>query len=330
MAASRLVRPALAAAAIPLGVFAYRTQVHDLHATAHAVAIVAVAWCFVAAGLVAWARRPDSGLGPLMAVAGFALLARQFRYSHDAGAFTVFFALGELGYVLVAHSALAYPSGRTPGRLERTLLRVGYAVALAFPIAILLFHSPQGRLLTLSPYPRRSLLNLTNDDRLALGLQKAFEIVLYGGLAVALLTVIGRRLLVATPRARSLLAPLLLAACAVALRAVFETVFTFVDRPFAYDDLFWWQVVAFMALPVALLAGLLRARLARATVGDLVVELERTPPEAIRDALARALRDPTLDVVFWLPEQRAYVDAAGHPVELPDGEIGRASCRERV
>ena len=66
-----------------------------------------------------------------------------------------------------------------------------------------------------------------------------------------------------------------------------------------------------------MLVGLLRARLARSHVGELVLELDHTPPEGIRDALARHLGDPSLELLFWLPERDGYVDAAGAAVELP-------------
>ena len=57
-----------------------------------------------------------------------------------------------------------------------------------------------------------------------------------------------------------MLAPLLLAAVALGLRAVFECVRTFFSQqPFAYPFLFWWQIAAFIALPLAMLAGMLRA-----------------------------------------------------------------------
>jgi signal transduction histidine kinase len=324
MPLARIVRPALAVAAVPLGVVAYRVQVHDLHSPpSRAAATVAVAWSFALAGLVAWSRRPENRLGPLMTAAGFALLARQLRYSHDALAFTVFFLLGDLGYVLVGHSTLAYPAGRVGDRLERALVRAGYVVAVAFPLAILLFHGRHEALPYIDAAPR-SLLLVSAQPGLVRVLQKAFAIVLYGGLALALLALIARRLARATPRERGMLAPLLLAGAAIGLRAVFESVFTFVSRPVAYDYLFWWQFVAFVALPIALLAGLLRARLARATVGDLVLELERTPPEGIRDALARALRDPSIELAFWLPAHEAYVDSSGRPVELSTADPSRA------
>ncbi len=108
---------------------------------------------------------------------------------------------------------------------------------------------------------------------------------------------------------------------------MFESVFTFANRPFAYDYLFWWQVAAFVALPIALLVGMLRARLARASVGELVLELERTSPQGLRDALRRALADPSLEVAYWLSERRGFVDAAGEPVELPAEGTPRAVTR---
>jgi hypothetical protein len=44
----------------------------------------------------------------------------------------------------------------------------------------------------------------------------------------------------------------------------------------------------------------------------------------LRDALARALGDPGLELAFWLPEAFRYVDAQGRPVTLPVDDPGRA------
>ena len=59
-------------------------------------------------------------------------------------------------------------------------------------------------------------------------------------------------------------------------------------------------------------------------MGELVVELEQTPPHGLRDALARGLGDPTLEVAFWLPERGGYGDRNGRPFALPAEETGRA------
>ena len=321
----KLIPPVAAVLAIPLAVVAYHIQVRDLYQPRdHAAAIITVACAFVAAGAVAWWCRPYNRLGLLMMAAGFALLLRQLRYSHDALVFTLFFALGELCFALVPHSALAYPSGEIRRRAERALVKVGYATVIAFPLAMLLFHASTGRLIDFGdPFPRKSLLMIDGNDDVVEVLQKALVVVFYLVLGSCFIAVLIRRLVEAPPRMRRVLAPLLLAAVAIALRAVFEAVFTFIDRPFAYDYLFWWQIGAFIALPLALLAGLLRARLARGSVGDLVVELERTPPQRMRDALAQALDDPTLELTFWLPERQTYADAAGKPIDLPRADPRR-------
>ena len=51
------------------------------------------------------------------------------------------------------------------------------------------------------------------------------------------------------------------------------------------------------------------ARAAPASAGSWS-RLERTPAGGLRDALARALGDPTLEVAFWLPERGEFADAA--------------------
>jgi len=324
--ATRITLVVMAVAGVVVGVLAYRVQIDNLGpytTPARSLAIVAVGWSFLLAGLIAWSRRPGNRVGPLMIAAGFALLLRQLRYSHDPLVFTVFLALGNLGYGLVAHAVLAYPSGHVADRYERALVKVGYAVVFGFPLAMLLFYDGTWALNEF-PTPHESLLLVTGDEGLVRALQKSFVIVFYGVLATLFIALIVRRLVHATPRARRMLAPLLLAAVAVALRAVFECVFNFVDRPLAYEYLFWWQIAAFIALPLARLWGLLRARLARVHVGELVVHLEQASPADLRDELALALEDPTLEVAFWLPERREYVAADGSRVEVPEDDPTRA------
>jgi signal transduction histidine kinase len=72
------------------------------------------------------------------------------------------------------------------------------------------------------------------------------------------------------------------------------------------------------------LAAVLTTRLVRlpsADVADLVVGLSVAPSESLRDALARTVGDPTLQVAFVTGD--GYVDAHGSPVDL-DHADGRA------
>jgi signal transduction histidine kinase len=45
--------------------------------------------------------------------------------------------------------------------------------------------------------------------------------------------------------------------------------------------------------------------------------------EAVRETLAESIGDDTLSIAYWLPEQQAFVDEHGLPVELPELDSGR-------
>jgi signal transduction histidine kinase len=329
MSRARVLQGVLAAAGVVLGVLAYRVQVDNLPepltTPARASASVIAAWSFLVAGLVAWSRRPQNRLGRLMVITCFALLAHQFRYSHEALAFTVFFLVGELGYALYAHVALAYPTGRVTDRLERIFLVVAYTVAIAFPLAILLVYDGTRTLRYFDPSARESLLLVTERGDVADALYKTYVVVGYGVLAFLFIALVTRKLLRSTTRSRRLLAPLLLAAVVAALWAGLQGILAF-RRPIPAItyDLFWWQIIALTALPLALLAGLLRGRLARVHVSDLVVHLEQTPVDGLRDELASALHDTTLELGLWLPEREEYVDADGAPFVVVEDSPARA------
>jgi signal transduction histidine kinase len=80
---------------------------------------------------------------------------------------------------------------------------------------------------------------------------------------------------------------------------------------------------ALCVLAAALLAGLVRAPWERAPVTDLVLELGEGRSGSLRDALAGALGDPTLEVGYRFGN--GYVDAQGRPLALP-----AAGSRRRV
>ena len=81
-----------------------------------------------------------------------------------------------------------------------------------------------------------------------------------------------------------------------------------------------------VTVPLAFLVGILRAHFARAGMADLIVALQRTrDPEQVRALLARALGDPSLELLYWLPGFECYVDARGKPVAMPGEGPGRAA-----
>jgi signal transduction histidine kinase len=75
--------------------------------------------------------------------------------------------------------------------------------------------------------------------------------------------------------------------------------------------------VVLTAFPLVVLAALLSVRLHRGAIAQLVIELgSATSPSGIREPLAKALGDPSLEVAFWIPAGGGYVDAEGHEIEL--------------
>ena len=137
----------------------------------------------------------------------------------------------------------------------------------------------------------------------------------------------------ATPAGRRALLPvvvafpieLALAATNALVRAVgFQPGIAFFDGPSGTALL----LAVPMILPVGLLITFLRPRLNRGRMASLVVELGRgVPLGGLRDVLARALGDPSLQLAFAAPSGSGYVDAAGQPVELPVGDPTRTVTR---
>ena len=61
-------------------------------------------------------------------------------------------------------------------RLERLWLKAAYAVAVAFPLVILLFYDGSKRLDYFDPSPRESLFLVSGDGELTADLQKAYAV----------------------------------------------------------------------------------------------------------------------------------------------------------
>jgi signal transduction histidine kinase len=86
------------------------------------------------------------------------------------------------------------------------------------------------------------------------------------------------------------------------------------------------SLIPLALVPYLFLASFVRARVAQGgAVGELMAKLSSTPRAGqVRDALAEALEDPSLELLFWLPEQGYYVDGRGRRYELPLGDPTRA------
>jgi len=311
-----------------LAVVGYRALVGDHNQDPEeALAQVLVASTFVVSGLIAATRRPASRVGLLLVFAGVGLLLRRLQYSNDALLFTIGFAFGEISSAFIAHAVLGYPTGRVRRMSERWFVAAGYVIGLLLPILALLFFDADGSCFYNCEGAKHahSLIGVLPSDDAAAGLRTAFRVLAFGILGGIFIVLAVRKYLAAGSAGRRLLAPLLIAGLAAASRAVSEAIIGVSDHSeFTREALFWWQMAVLAAIPISLLIGLLRSRLARAAVADMLPLLEKTPPADLGRTLGTALGDPALQVAFWYPQEETWVDAEGASVVLPAEGSGRS------
>jgi signal transduction histidine kinase len=327
----RLWLVAVGAAAVGLGVLG-APVLADAGRWQHPALVVAlgllVGWSFVGVGLFAWWRRPDNRVGALMTAVGFAWFAAGAGLVRNPLLHTFGQALSGLYYAVLVHMLLAFPSGRLSGHGRRRVVLVTYVVAVAGALTPMPFLDSAA---VQHCDCAGNLLLVHRDDRLAAALLRLPEI-LGIPLLLAVAVLLARRWRAASPPQRRALAPVLGAgALAAGLSGAHFAVSTgAAPRPVA-SAVLWLALLAMVAVPGAFLLGLARTRFFQAgAVGPLVAALAEGPGAGrLRDALAAALGDGTVQVAYWLPERGGYADHTGRPIRLPaeTGVSGRAVTR---
>jgi len=238
-------------------------------------------WAMIGCGLAGWARRPQSRSGALLTATGFAWFMPNFAAT----------GVGPLGWVgahaLYLHRGplvqlvLTYPRGRVRGRVEGAAVTVGYAAAVVTPV----WGSRAGTI----------------------------------GLAGFLVAAAARGYVRAAGRERRMRRSALQATAVFGggVTVVASVRFAVPGPASGAATLLAYEVLL-CALAAALLIGLLRWPWERAEVADLVVELGEARSGTLRDELARALGDPSLQVGYWLPESGAFVRRRTHRPPHPD------------
>jgi signal transduction histidine kinase len=325
----RLGRVTLALLALAFGLLTLSRARHDPGgsfagaSTLGAVAELAAGWGLVSAGLLFWERHRGNRCGPLVAAAGFAWFLPEWTNPGIGSA--VGFTAGLLGVTacapLVGHAALAYPSGHLRSHLERLTLTIAYAAGV-----VLL-----GVLSTTVFDPRAAdCLQCSRNLALVHGSSRLYHDFGHYGLRIGIGSLAALPLLLVwqlarAPRAGAFAVAPVSFPAAVYLGLVSWDFEHSLKLDLIGNDSFDVRTWRYEALALVLLAlgvgwGLYRERQARSAVAELVVELGRAPrPGALRDALAEALEDPLLEVVYRRPGRQAYVNAAGLAAEAMPG-----------
>jgi signal transduction histidine kinase len=267
---------------------------------------------YIFAGIVAWRRRPDSFFGPLMILAGFVTQLSILQWSSQPLLNTV----GQLCDLLVAavwlHLFLAYPSGRLAGRAERIVVIIGYLAAVGLQIVILMLGGFND-LHLLTAFKRQTAAEAIQNVQL---------------LTLSAVTIVGVALLWWRWRSlpqwqRRRPAQILINCFSLTLLMLAGLLTAGTFQLLGFEIIRLATFTAAGLAPLAFLAGLLDARLAKAGVGELLVQLRTDPAPDLRELLAQALRDPTLSLIYWLPQYGSWADQDGNPRSLPASDSGR-------
>jgi signal transduction histidine kinase len=284
----------------------------------------------LAAGLVAWFEPRARRLGILATFAAVAWFAPDLE-GWDGGpgiARSLGAATAPLFLAFLFHLVLASPRGRLRSRLERAAVVAAYGIALTVTVGRALFRDPY-----LDPYCWRNCFGnslLVHADQGVAQALSRFWLRSALVIGVLLAATCAWRLLVASGPARGVLAPMLCpgllvgaaeAAYAVALlRTPLEDA-----TSTEFSAIFFARSLAVGLLALGLAWTVVRERWQRATVLRLSTELGAAPPPGkLRDTLAAVVGDPALEVAYWLPGSRRFVDAQGRPTDRPAPGHGRA------
>jgi signal transduction histidine kinase len=249
---------------------------------------LAVGWTLIGCGLAGWSRRPQSGVGPLLALAGFAwfcgtLAGSRIGVVAAVGAALLFVHRGPL-----CHAIIGYPGGRPSSRPRMIAVAGCYVCAAAVPLA--------------------------RSNVLTIGVAVVVLAVTVWGYARAVgpdrrarVTAVAAAAVLAIPLAGGSLARLMGAG------------------PGGDRAVLWGYEAALVVIAAGLLADLLWGRWTQAAVTKLVLDLGGDAEAGtLRARLAHALGDRSLVIGYWLPEAGGYVDERGNAVELPAAGSGRA------
>jgi signal transduction histidine kinase len=295
----------------------------DNPATLGVNAIDGLVW--LAAILVTLARQPANPLWKLMLaylIGGWLIWALQ--YVSNPVVQGLAWTVNAIWIAVFVHVLVAYPSGHLRTRFDRALVLFVYAFVVGIRLLYVATWEPETSCPTawcpenvLFVWSNAQLSDLIKAANLAAPIIGA--VVLYA---------IWRHWRTAGPAARRVLLPVVVA---VPIAYVINSLSYLADA-FGTEALrsaaHYPSLATVAIVPLGLLLGVLRFRLGRGRVAGLVVELgSGVPAGGLRDTLARALGDPTLQLAFAGPNAAGYIDGAGHPVELATEDRDRALAR---
>ena len=273
------------------------------------ILVVATGLVFTVTGAIAAANRPDNATGAQMLLVGLVWALGSLQASESPRVFTAGFLLSALAFVPFTWLILSYPTG-VLSRADRPLLAAVAATVTLGPLGVALTDTSPIAGCTDCP---GSTVAIVDSAGLARAAALAYALAAAAVALVAFVRLIARYR-AASPPLRRVVGPVYLftleALAALIAGGLATTVSDAVAR--------WLELLALVSLalmPIAFLAGILRTRLARVRIAGLAIALGNGVP--LRDALADALGDPSLDLAYWSARREEWVDGEGRTLTDP-------------
>jgi PAS domain S-box-containing protein len=285
--------------------------------TATTTLAVIVGASFVATGLIALRRRPENRTGVYLAAVGYLWFLNGLGDSNNDVVSTIGHILGNLAFIPFAALVLAFPTGRLAPRPDRVLVAATALFVLIGPPLLLMFTKELPGCSDCAD----SAITVVDSPTTETVINTAGTLVTVA-IVVAVVWVLLRRWRQASPALRRVLKPVYVAGIGALAILLVGNVVSQLSTP-ASDALSPVFFILFAAVPFAFLFGILRSRLARASVAGLVVAIGEGTP--LRDAIADAVGDPTLELAYWLEEGRRFADRDGRRFDLPADGDGRTA-----
>jgi PAS domain S-box-containing protein len=295
------------------------TSDHESTPAFTAAANLIVAWSFIACGIVALSRAPDARFGLLMSGVGLTWFLSSLSASNSSYVYSVGILLFGLPIAIFIQALLTFPRGYLETKLVYATVVSSYGLLTLGPLLFSIFGEDSG----CDGCPTNEFA-VTQSD-LAREIIGAVFIAIGVFICGSIIWILLRRWRAASAPLRRILGPVF-ATSALTILLFLLAAFT-APASDVVSNAFWWILLfAVASVPLAFLYGLLRTRLARTGVADLVRDLgEATEPTEIRDALRRTLGDPALQLAYWLPDRRRWLDAGGWEIDLEAESQGRAT-----
>jgi signal transduction histidine kinase len=216
---------------------------------------------------------------------------------------------------ILQHAVLAFPEGRLGDRVERVFVAFAYVAVLGTQ-ALVVATADKAYVTEVPENPFAVL----SDEALYYQLSELRTVVGAVIAGVFILIVVRRWRRASTSMRRVIGLPSLAAGASAALFIATAVLFLVsLGRPWVWDvrnQVYELEAFLTATIPFAILVGLVRSRLDRADVADMLVRLEEgRPSDRLRQALADTLGDPALEIL--VETEGGLSDLGGHRGTLP-------------